>query len=296
MPSVIKTLTDKQLISPPSFLPCNVHFETIMGSVAYGVSSDTSDCDIYGFCIPPQDMIFPHLAGEIDGFGREKKRFHQYQIHHVQDGEKSYDLSIYSIVRFFHLCMENNPNMINALFTPTNCVLHCTSIGNLVRDNRRMFLHKGCWPKFKGYAYSQMHKMSIKNPEEGSKRYEDIKRHGYDCKFAYHIVRLLDEAEQILTLGDLDLQRSREVLKSIRRGEWTEQQIRDYFASKEKDLETVYANSTLPWGPDEDAIKALLLNCLEQHYGSLDKAIVMPNRYESALREIREICEKSLAR
>ena len=30
----------------------------------------------------------------------------------------------------------------------------------MIRDARRLFLHKGAWWKFKGYAYSQLHKMS----------------------------------------------------------------------------------------------------------------------------------------
>lgn len=75
---------------------------------------------------------------------------------------KQYDFQIFSIVKYFQLCMENNPNMLDSLFTPVNCVIHSTQIGNLVRENRKMFLHKGCWPKLKGYAFSQLHKASIK--------------------------------------------------------------------------------------------------------------------------------------
>ena len=50
-----------------------------------------------------------------------------------------------------------------------------------------------------------------------------------DVKFLYHVVRLLNEAEQILMEGDLDLERNREQLKSIRKGEWTFDQIVKYF-------------------------------------------------------------------
>ncbi|TLD40175.1 MAG: hypothetical protein JETT_3562 [Candidatus Jettenia ecosi] len=80
--------------------------------------------------------------------------------------------------------------------------------------------------------------------------------------------------EQILIEGDLALQRNNEQLKSIRRGEWSEQQIIDYFNAKEKYLEELYTKSTLPNLPDEQRIKALLLQCLEPHYGSRDKAII----------------------
>ena len=272
MGSIIDRLCKQQLINPPSFLKNNVHYEVVMGSVAYGVSSDTSDLDIYGFCIPPKHIIFPHLNGEIFGFGTQTERFEQYQQHHVKDSSarKEYDLTIYNIVKYFQLCMQNNPNMIDSLFIPRRCILHSTQVGEHVRENRKLFLHRGSWHKFKGYSYSQVHKMKIKNPEPGSTRFEMVQKYGFDCKFAYHVVRLLNEVEQILTEHDLDLQRNREQLKSIRNGEWTEEQIIKYFEDKEKQLEKVYSESSLQYGPDENKIKNILLECLEMHYGSIE--------------------------
>ena len=72
--------------------------------------------------------------------------------------------------------------------------------------------------RFKDYTYAQIHKMQTKDPEPGSNRERLREKFGFDVKFAYHTVRLLNEAEQLLLEGDLDLQRNREQLKSIRRG------------------------------------------------------------------------------
>lgn len=279
------------MIKPPKWLPGNVQYETIMGSVAYGVSSDTSDVDVYGWAIPLKEDIFPHLRGEIVGFGHQAKRFEQYQDHHVEDRDalaghgRTYDLTIFGIVKFFALAMENNPNIIDSLFTPVTCILHSTRVGNLVRENRCLFLHKGAWPKFKGYAYSQLHKLAIKQPQ--GKRAELIRRHGFDTKFGYHVVRLISEVEMILMEGDIDLQRNNEQLKAIRRGEWTEARLRQWFAEKESHLERAYAESSLRATPDEDRIKALLINCLEEHYGSLEGCLVDPDRATVALRNIQ---------
>ncbi len=138
-----------------------------MGSYAYGVSSDLSDTDIYGWCIPTKTILFPHLAGEIDGFGRQKKRFDNYQQHHIRDQStnREYDIDVYNIVRYFHLCMENNPNMIDSLFVPQRCILHMTPVAQMVRDRRREFLHKGSYHKLKGYAYAQLSKMDVKKQD-----------------------------------------------------------------------------------------------------------------------------------
>lgn len=293
--SIVTHLIEQRLIATPSFLKHNVHYEVIMGSVAYGVSGESSDWDIYGFCIPPKDIIFPHLRGEIVGFGKQIKRFEQYQQHHIADPDikRNYDLSIYSIVKYFQLCMENNPNMIDSLFVPQRCVIHITAIGNLVRENRRKFLHKGCWHKFKGYAYAQVHKMRTKTPTPDSKRAKDIEQQGYDSKFGYHVVRLIDEVEQILSTGDLDLERNKEQLKAIRQGEMGEQEIYDYFTTKEKRLEELYHTSTLPYAPNEEEIKKLLLQALEEHYGSLKETYSQPDRAISLLRDIQSLLDQN---
>ena len=351
--SYVQKLQKKGLIKPPPFVLGGIQYETIMGSEAYGVSSNTSDRDIYGFCIPPKDVVFVHLQGVIPGFGKQPKAFNQWEQHRVLDksdkveGEpREYDFSIYNIVRYFQLCMENNPNMIDSLFTPTRCVLHSTKIADMVRDRRKSFLHKGAWHKYKGYAFSQMKKIRNKDmakyvelcrhfdldpmtltsntmiagppPQWGAGKgkrgqrgvtpdaWQDlhdlvqaadgrggwgnrllcVEETAYDIKFAYHVVRLLDEADQILTVGDIDLTRDRERLKTIRRGEWTLQQIEDHFAAKERALEEQYTKSDLPDRPDEKAIKRLLLDCLEEYYGDLSSAVVQPDRAIEALRRI----------
>ncbi len=279
MSSIIQRLSKQKIISPPRFLANAVQMEVIMGSVAYGVSNESSDWDIYGFCIPDRADVFPHTRGEIPGFGTSIKRFEQYQQHHIIEPQaragkgQEYDFCIYSIVKYFQLCMENNPNMIDSLFVPRRCILYSTQVGELVREKRQMFLHKGAWAKFKGYSYAQLHKAEHSIPQEGSSRRADYDKHGYSTKFAYHVVRLISEIEMILAEADLDLTRNREQLKAVRRGEWSKEQLREFFVTKEKHLEALYISSSLRQKPDETAIRQLLLNCLEHHYGSLDGCI-----------------------
>lgn len=340
---LIKELLKKNLIGKdiPSFIADNTHYLALMGSVAYGCSTDYSDMDVYGWCIPPKEYIFPHLAGHIRGFGREPQNFATWQRHHILDDQKkrSYDLSMYGIVKYFQLITENNPNMIDSLFVSPNCVLHCSEAANMLRENRHLFLHKGCWHKFKGYAFSQLNKCKTRETEPildkilefeskhnlnhngdfetnmaelvilgapaqsvaeytrlfdklkaAKKRAINTKIYGFDVKFAYHVVRLVSEAEEILTDHTLTLDKydRREMLKDIRAGNWTFQQIRDYFVSKEKELDKLYQSSTLRHSPDESAIKQLLLNILESHYGSLEKAVVVSDdvALSNALKDI----------
>lgn len=288
--SVVGRLFEKGIAKPPKWLPGNIVYETQMGSIAYGTATDFSDVDVYGFCIPPKDMIFPHLRGEIPGFGTQVKRFEQYQEHHLKEEKKEYDVAIYSLIKYMSLLMENNPNILDSIFTRHDCVLHSTKIGMMIRDKRRDFLHKGSYSKLRGYCYSQLAKLSA-NKAIG-KRKELVETYGYDTKYACHVVRLLLQAEQILAEHDLDLTRNKDQLKSIRRGEWTEEEVRRWAADKEKNLEELYHKSTLPWGPDEPKVKALLLDCLEEHYGNIGECVVDVDAAVVALRNIAAEIEK----
>jgi len=287
---IIDKLKDQKLINVPEWLPNNTVYLTYVGSTAYGASSDASDLDCYGIVIPPKSCLFPHLDGEIYGFGSQKKRFEQYQQHHIQYEGKEYDFQIFNIVKFFNLAMDNNPSVIDTLYTPQECVIHLTHIGNMIRDNRNLFISKKCFHRFRGYAFSQMHKMKTK--DASGKRAELRGKYGFDVKFAMHTVRLLCECEQLLLKGEMDLRQDKELLKSIRRGEMSEDEIRTWASEKDKSLERLYESSKIPHSPKEKEIKELLVGCLEHHYGTLENALVVPDVYKSSLLEVRKILDR----
>ena len=282
-------------IHPPDWLLPNCAYLTIMGSTAYGVSEETSDVDVYGCVIPPKPYIFPHLYGYVPNFGAPPPNFQQYTEHGVDDvdAKKVYDFSIFSIVRYLHLLMDGNPNVIDSIFTDRDCVLYSNQIGELIRDNKTLFLHKGLWPKYKGYAYSQLHKMT--SPDRTGKRKAVVEEYGYDLKFAMHTVRLLLELEQIFDSGELNLRQNNEQLKSIRRGDWPLSRIRTWFADTENRLEHLKVSTRLPEKPDEEKIRDLLLTCLESHYGSLGEAIRIPDEYKRYIIEISKIVNRALS-
>jgi hypothetical protein len=140
----------------------------------------------------------------------------------------------------------------------------------------------------------ELYKLKTEVENTANSRTPLVLQFGYDTKYVYHLVRLMGEVEQILREGDLDLQRDNERLKAIRRGEWTEERIKEYFAEQEKLLEQVYIDSKLPYSPNdvEPKLKNLLLNCLEEHYGSLEGCVVQPDIAVQALRDIRAVIDR----
>jgi hypothetical protein len=111
-------------------------------------------------------------------------------------------------------------------------------------------------------------------------------------KFAYHVVRLLYECEQLMLHGDMDMRRDREHLKAIRSGELSESDVRAWASSKEKQLEGLYLSCSLPDQPNEPAVRQLLLECLEEHYGSLESLVAQPDAATEALRAISELVDR----
>lgn len=247
----------------------NIQYLTLMGSHAYGTHHENSDWDVYGFTIPPIEYVYPSGGGLIWGYD-DYLKFGQFNGEVGGSTKKeSLDFQIYNITKYFTLVEANNPNMIDSLFTARNCVLIETDIAKLVRKSRKLFLHKGSWPKFKGYAYSQLNKIKTDpNDKQSVERKALIEKYGYDTKFTVHVFRLLDEVEQILTRGDVDLTRNREQLKSVMKGFYTLKEVQQIFKEKEVRLQTLYDNSTLPWGPEihHEEIRTLLQYCLETFY------------------------------
>ena len=199
------------------------------------------------------------------------------------------DATVYGIVQLFELARANNPNIVDILFTPRRCIRHTTPIWEHVREHRRRFIHKGCWHRFRGYAYSQLSKLRRGANKASERRRADIEAHGLDTKFAYHIVRLALECEQLLESGEMTLDRDGALYRAIRAGEWSAQRIAEWFEAKEKTLESLYATTTLPHHADEEALRRLLLECVEMHYGSLSAAVADDTRHTRLVREIETV-------
>lgn len=87
MGSKLDSIIKKELIVKgdfPHWLQKSTQYEGVMGSTAYGCSDDMSDLDIYGWCMPPKEIVFPHLNGSLHGFDNTQE-FWQWQKHHIQD-------------------------------------------------------------------------------------------------------------------------------------------------------------------------------------------------------------------
>ena len=296
MASVLYKLIDKELITPPHWFRDNLIFEGDVGSKAYGCQEHghESDLDIASIVMPPKNFLFPHLDGHVNGFGKIRNDFKTYQQHHIEFKEMNcqVDILAYGISQFFHLAADNNPNVLELLFIPEYCIRHETSIYQHIRKNRSLFVHKGCYHKFRGYAYQQLKKLDAGGERKSKRRQESIEKYGFDTKFCYHIVRLLLECEQLLETGKMRLDRDARMYKAVRNGEWTVEQVKEFFYDKSPAIEKLYDTSDLQYEPDREQIRSLLVECIEIHYGRITKTVDLPTDRDRFIVELEEVISK----
>lgn len=259
---ILKELKNAGLINCEDFVVRNSIFVALTGSVAYGASTNVSDVDIFGITIPPEPYLRPAKYGEIEGFSVGKlPRFDEYQQHHIAYDEAEYDCKIYSIVHFFQLAMNGNPNVIDALFTPANCVLHIDSIMQRILMKKDIFLSKQCYDRFRGFAYN--HLKSMQHIKAGRERYCQF---GYDVKDFSHVVRQLLGIIEILETGNYVLNKNAEEIIAIRNGKYNYFEAGIYGMELLKQAEIAKEKSQLREKPDFAEIKKMLVNAVDEFY------------------------------
>jgi len=65
--------------------------------------------------------------------------------------------------------------------------------------------------------------------------------------------------------------------------------LEEYFERKEADLESFYLKSKLPDLPRVDAIRNLLMECLEQQFGSLGNLVKQDGKAHVTVSKIQDI-------
>ncbi len=112
-------------------------FEAISGSRSFGLATENSDTDIRGVYYLPKEDFFglnyiPQISNETN------------------------DITYYEIGRLIELLQKNNPNILEILASPEDCILQKNPLMDLLKPED--FLSKLCKDTFAGYAISQIKK------------------------------------------------------------------------------------------------------------------------------------------
>lgn len=114
-------------------------YEVIAGSRAYGLDLPTSDTEIRGIYMLPNEYLLS--TGYCE-----------------QVNNPSNDIVYYELNRFVSLLAQNNPNILEELFVPEDKILLMSDKIKPLYDNRLKFLTTKCRNTFGGYSISQIKK------------------------------------------------------------------------------------------------------------------------------------------
>jgi uncharacterized protein len=90
-------------------------------------------------------------------------------------------------------------------------------------------------------------------------------KHGFDTKHATHLVRLLRMCREILTTGEVIVKRpDRDELLAIRSGAWSYEKLVTWADEEDRELDVLYARSTLPASPDRATLDRLCVELVEE--------------------------------
>lgn len=117
------------------------------GSYSYGTNVEGSDVDIRGVATLRREEIL----------GTAK--FEQFQ-------NSETDTTIYSITKFFNLLSACNPNIVELIGLRDCDYLYISPIGQMILDNKDLFLSKRAVNTFGGYANAQLKRIRMATMRE----------------------------------------------------------------------------------------------------------------------------------
>ena len=142
-------------------------FESIMGSRAYGTALPTSDTDVRGVFIQPDEEIVKH--GFCDQVADEKN-----------------DIIFYELSRFMDLVFKNNPNILELLNAPNECVIREHPVFYHIKNSSKKIVSKLCRNTFGGYAHQQIKKSRGYNKKMNWEEDKIVRKDILDfCYFVY---------------------------------------------------------------------------------------------------------------
>src|ERR1700761_1673426 len=91
-----------------SWIRDGLMYMTIHGSHAYNLNTESSDMDFKGFCIPPKQYYISS----------------QYNFEQAELKNPNPDAVVYEINKFIGLAVNNNPSILEVLFTDPKHILY----------------------------------------------------------------------------------------------------------------------------------------------------------------------------
>lgn len=175
----------------------------VVGSTLHGLAIEgTDDRDEMGVCLEP----FDHAAG--------LQSFEQFIYRSAAEREGrsdapsqpgDLDLTLYSLRKFVRLALSGNPSILLLLYVPAEQCLVRTPVGAKLQALAPAFISRRTGGAFLGYLTAQRERlMGLRGGKDVHRRALES-AHGYDTKYAMHMLRLGLQGVELLSTGRIVL-------------------------------------------------------------------------------------------
>lgn len=223
-----------------------------VGSTAHGLAlPGTDDHDELGVCLEDPEYVMG------------LKRFEQDVFRTKPEGMRSEagdtDRTIYSARKFCRLALSGNPSIITLLFAEPTAI---STAGQSLLALTPAFAARSAGRAFLGYMTQQRQRLLGERGQMNVKRPELVEAHGYDTKYAMHMLRLGFQGVEFLETGRLSLPMlpgARDYVYSVRKGEVDLNDALTRAGELEQRVEDLLDTSPLPPDPDYDTVNDWLV-------------------------------------
>lgn len=237
----------------------NLILKVQTGSHLYGTNTPDSDRDYIGIFIPNKEYVL----------GLERCEQVEFNTNPSSSGKKNtkkdVDCILYSLSKFIHLAIQNNPNILEVLFTPQKNIIHINEYGRRLLQAAPFFVSRRIEHTFLGYAHSQRYKLENKKYE--GTRQELVNKYGYDVKYAYHLLRLLKEGWEIARNGNLKLPlQDKNFLQKVKTGQMRLEEVLRAASVFEKEFKQELLRTRLPKAANRKELNKLQIQLFQDFW------------------------------
>lgn len=226
----------------------------IIGSTIHGLAlPGTDDFDLMGVCIEPVELALTVSP----------KNFEQHIYRSAGGSNPSrpgdVDLTVYSLKKFLQLALNGNPTILNLLFVPTQFCSINTPIAEELRELTPHIVSKEAGPRYLGYMQAQKARLlGLKGQKRGGQQRIALEQeHGYDTKYAMHMLRIGIQGFELMQTGRITLPMStghRELLMGVRTGATPKDRVLQWASEIEAALFQANHESTLQNHPQRGVV------------------------------------------
>jgi len=237
------------------------------GSNLHGLSiPGTDDSDEVGICIESIEHAigFSEFEQYIYRTAAEREGRHDAPSQHGD-----LDLTIFSLRKFLRLAMQGNPQILQCLFVPFSLCLQRDARGAQLQDLAPLIVSRAAGHRYLGYLEAQRQRLLGERGQKKTNRPELEAKHGYDTKYAMHILRLGFQGVELMSTGKLTLpmpEKDRAFVYAVRLGDVPMQDALTKAGELERQIKDLLDDAPVPAEPAREEIEAWMVNMYFQNW------------------------------